>query len=441
MDSHHDRLPSQDGSEVLGRASPAPASPVTGIDRSVIRTLLKLAGNPPVTVGLWDGRVVSAGGPDPVAHLVIRDRRALLRMFLSPDVGFGDSYADGLIEVEGDLVQFLESVYRALGAAPPGVLRTVLMRWVNRPRPNSLATARDNIRHHYDIGNDFYRLWLDERMVYTCAYYRSASATLEEAQIAKLDHVCRKLRLEPGLSVVEAGCGWGALALHMARHYGARVMAYNISRQQLAYAREQARAQGLEDRVTFVEDDYRNITGRFDRFVSVGMLEHVGPEHYQALGRVIHRTLEPDGLGLIHTIGRNSPRPNNAWTERRIFPGSRPPSLSEMARIFEPWDFSVLDVENLRRHYARTCQDWLGRFDRVADRVEQTFDRRFVRMWRLYLAGSVSAFSTGSLQLFQVVFAPGASNAVPWTRYHVYREDGAGSDPRAAAPVAQDARR
>jgi cyclopropane-fatty-acyl-phospholipid synthase len=261
-------------------------------------------------------------------------------------------------------------------------------------------------------------------MVYTCAYYPRAETSLAEAQVAKMDHVCRKLQLAPGQRVVEAGCGWGALALHMARHYGVEVRAYNISHQQIAFARERARAEGLEDRVTFVEDDYRTIRGRYDRFVSVGMLEHVGPEHYRELGRVIHDCLDPTGLGLVHTIGRNYPRPNNPWTERRIFPGSRPPSLSEMALIFEPWDLSILDVENLRRHYGRTCQDWLTRFERAADQVERMFDSRFVRMWRLYLAGSVAAFTTGSLQLFQVVFAPGQSNQVPWTREHLYRPGG-----------------
>jgi cyclopropane-fatty-acyl-phospholipid synthase len=235
-----------------------------------------------------------------------------------------------------------------------------------------------------------------------------------------MNHVARKLRLTPGQTVFEAGCGWGALALHLAQHYGAKVRAYNISREQLAYARERARTQRLEDRVEFVEDDYRNIRGTCDRFVSVGMLEHVGPEHYRQLGRVICDCLAPDGAGLIHTIGRNQPAPNNPWTERRIFPGSLPPSLSEITRIFEPYDFSVLDVENLRLHYARTCSDWLERFTRAEPTVERMFDRRFVRMWRLYLAGSVAAFSTGGLQLFQVVFAPGASNDVPWTREHLY---------------------
>lgn len=421
MEKHSQGLPAADDEVTAGLAdSPGTKSVVTAFDRWAVRTLMSLGGDPPFAVHLWDGSQAYTPRTEPLTRVHIRERRALLRMLLTPDVGFGDSYSDGLVDVEGDLVEFLEALYRAMAGARKSPLRRAVLDWLTRPRSNSLATARDNIRHHYDIGNAFYRLWLDREMVYTCAYYTHLEATLEEAQLAKMDHVARKLRLAPGQTVFEAGCGWGALALHLARHYGVKVRAYNISREQLAHARERAHAEGLADRVEFVEDDYRNIRGTCDRFVSVGMLEHVGPEHYRQLGKVIRDCLAPNGLGLIHTIGRNQPAPNNPWTERRIFPGSRPPSLSEMTRIFEPDDFSILDVENLRLHYARTCADWLERFNAAEETVERMFDRRFVRMWRLYLAGSVSAFSTGGLQLFQVVFAPGASNEVPWTREHLY---------------------
>lgn len=424
MEKHSQGLPAADDEVTAGLADTREASSrVNGFDRWAVRTLMSLGGDPPFTVHLWDGSTAFTPRTQPVSSVHIRERRALLRMLLTPDVGFGDSYSDGLVDVEGDLVEFLQALYRAMASARHSPLRRAVLDWLTRPRSNSLASARENIRHHYDIGNAFYRLWLDPQMVYTCAYYTHPEATLEEAQLAKMDHVARKLRLEPGQTVFEAGCGWGALALHLARHYGVKVRAYNISREQLAYARDRVRAEGLADRVEFVEDDYRNIRGTCDRFVSVGMLEHVGPEHYRQLGKVIRGCLTPNGLGLVHTIGRNQPAPNDPWTERRIFPGSRPPSLSEMMRIFEPDDFSVLDVENLRLHYARTCADWLGRFNGVEETVERMFDRRFVRMWRLYLAGSVSAFSTGSMQLFQVVFAPGASNEVPWTREHLYRTD------------------
>jgi cyclopropane-fatty-acyl-phospholipid synthase len=198
------------------------------------------------------------------------------------------------------------------------------------------------------------------------------------------------------------------------------VRAFNISREQVAYARERAAREGLSGQVEYVEDDYRNISGRFDAFVSVGMLEHVGVANYEALGAVIRRALQGRGRGLIHSIGRNYPAPLQPWIEKRIFPGAYPPSLGEMMGIFEPSNLSILDVENLRLHYARTLRDWLVLYENASERVRQMFDEKFVRMWRLYLAGSVAAFTTGTLQLFQVVFAPGESNDVPLTRAHLY---------------------
>jgi cyclopropane-fatty-acyl-phospholipid synthase len=308
--------------------------------------------------------------------------------------------------------------------SPPNATDSIANRvisWLHRPRRNTLAGSRDNIHRHYDLGNDFYSLWLGQTMAYTCAYYPHADASLDEAQVAKMEHVCRKLRVSGGDSVVEAGCGWGSLALHIAGRYGAKVRAFNISKEQLEFARRQAREQGLDHRVEFIEDDYRNITGTYDVFVSVGMLEHVGVENYPELGNVIARSLTGEGRGLIHSIGRNRPEPLHPWIERRIFPGAYPPSLGEMMRIFEPWNLSVLDVENLRLHYARTLRHWLDRYDSVLDKVRSMFaDESFVRMWRLYLAGSIAGFETGWLQLFQVLITKQDNNAIPLTREYMY---------------------
>ena len=253
-------------------------------------------------------------------------------------------------------------------------------------------------------------------MVYTCAYFPTPDTSLEDAQTAKLDLVCRKLWLQPGETVVEAGCGWGALALHMARHYGVTVKAYNVSREQIRTARERAKAAGLDGRVEFIDDDYRAIRGQFDVFASVGMLEHVGLRNYRCLGEVIDRCLRPGGRGLIHSIGRDEAGPLNSWIEKRIFPGAYAPCLREMMQVLEPRRFSVLDVENLRLHYALTLQHWLDRFEAASSRVAEMFDEGFVRAWRLYLAGSLAGFRTGTLQLFQVLFARHASNDIPWTR-------------------------
>ena len=221
---------------------------------------------------------------------------------------------------------------------------------------------------------------------------------------------------------MEAGCGWGALALHMARHYGVTVRAFNISHEQIQFARARARQEGLEEQVEFVEDDYRNIHGSFDVFVSVGMLEHVGPEHYKQFGRVIHRTVGDEGRGLLHFIGRNRPLPLQPVDSQAHLPGGSVPTIREAMDIFEDRNYSVLDVENLRLHYAKTLEHWLDRFERSADVVEKEFGTEFVRAWRVYLAGSMAAFRMGTLQLFQIVFCGRDCRKIPWTRAHLYAE-------------------
>jgi cyclopropane-fatty-acyl-phospholipid synthase len=417
------------------RAAPArPASPPAAaelpaearsessrLDRRLLSRLYELLGAPPVQLATRDGACVGAPEGASVARVTFATRATLLSILVDPSVRFGDAYSAGTVTVDGDLVSLLEVVYRAraTGSRPGSLLRRSIAA-LHRPRANTLAGSRDNIHHHYDIGNEFYSLWLGPTMAYTCAYYPTPTATLDEAQSAKMDHVCRKLRLRSGESVVEAGCGWGTLALHMARNYGVRVRAFNISHEQIAYARLRAAREGLSGSVEYVEDDYRNISGHYDAFVSVGMLEHVGVRNYEQLGRVAERCLGGRGRGLIHSIGRNYPAPLQPWIEKRIFPGAYPPALSEMSRIFEPSNLSILDVENLRLHYAQTLRHWLALYEAASERVRAMFDERFVRMWRLYLAGSIAAFTTGTLQLFQVVFAPGDSNDVPWTRAHQY---------------------
>lgn len=392
------------------------------LEGRLLRRLLSSLGDAPVRMTLWNGESVFTGGADCVAGIRFADRATLLKVFANPDLNLGEAYVDGSVEVEGDLVKLIETVYlsRRKARAPWFGGRSRIARWLNRTRRNTPSAARQHIHQHYDIGNDFYRLWLDRQLVYTCAYFPDPAMPLEDAQVAKMDYVCRKLRLKPEESVVEAGCGWGSLALHMATRYGVRVKAFNISREQIAYARDRARALGVGDRVEFIEDDYRNIPGQYDAFVSIGMLEHVGRDHHRELGRVIDRCLGRDGRGLLHSIGQIPGLPLNPWIQKRIFPGAYPPTLSEMAAILEPREFSVLDVENLRLHYALTLEHWLRRFEDARERVRDMFDERFVRIWRLYLAGSLAAFNTGELHLFQVLFARDRSNQVPWTRAYLY---------------------
>jgi cyclopropane-fatty-acyl-phospholipid synthase len=397
-----------------------PAAWAEPFDRWALGRIRQELAGAPVVVRLWDGQSVDLGDQPPVASVLIHDRRTLLGLILRPELEFGEAYTDGRLEVQGDLTQLFDATNRAVAShAKQRPWRTHLARVVVGASPSD---ARRNIHQHYDLGNEFYSLWLDEKLVYTCAYFDAADVSLEDAQRAKLDYVCRKLRLQPGDEVVEAGCGWGALALHMARHYGVRVRAYNISASQLLYARERAAREGLSDRVSFIDGDYRSIQGRCDAFVSIGMLEHVGPRQYRALGEVIDRVMDPvRGRGLLHFIGRNVPMPFNAWTERYIFPGAYAPTLGELTPdVFESHGVAVQDVENLRLHYAATLAHWQQRFEHQADRVRAMFDDAFVRAWRMYLASARAGFLSGDLQLYQVVFGRASDNDVPGTRRGLY---------------------
>lgn len=398
------------------------------LEGRLVRYLLRSLGDPPLQFTLWNGESITPGTDRVLGSLRIADRASLFKLLINPNLYFGDAYSDGSIEVEGDLARLLEAVYvhRRKPLSSFSRWLTLAAKWMSHGRPNTLSAARHNIHRHYDLGNAFYSLWLDQHMSYTCAYFPTPDATLEQAQLAKMDLICRKLRLRAGETVVEAGCGWGALALHMAKQYGVRVKAFNISREQIAYAKARARALNLQERVEFIEDDYRNISGRYAAFVSVGMLEHVGPGQYDELGRLIDRCLAGDGRGLLHSIGQNQPGPFNPWIVKRIFPGAYPPTLREMASVLEPQGFSVIDVENLRLHYALTLTHWLRRFEDAREQVSAMYDARFVRAWRLYLCGSLAAFTTGELQLFQMLFTRRSNNDLPWTRAHLYEPRAAG---------------
>jgi cyclopropane-fatty-acyl-phospholipid synthase len=385
------------------------------LDRWLIRKLRLRLGDSRVAISLWDEPVDKTAE----AIVVFNDRGALWQTLVNPALHFGDLYSAGRISIHGELLVVLDEAYRYLEPLK-GKHRWLASAKLIAP---DFSESRRNIHHHYDLGNDFYRLWLDrDWMQYTCAYYPTPDCTIEQAEAAKLHHVARKLRLKAGEHVVEAGGGWGGLAIFMAKHYGVHVRSFNISKEQIAYSREWAERESLSDRVEFVEDDFRNISGTYDAFISVGMLEHVGPGNYEKMGHLMRRVIKPEGRGLVHTIGRDYPDRLNAWIDKRIFPGAHPPTLREMMDLFEASRLSVLDVENIRLHYAATLRDWLERYEENVDAVRKQFDESFVRAWRLYLAGSIMAFLRGNLQLFQVVFSRSGMNQIPATRAHIYQD-------------------
>jgi cyclopropane-fatty-acyl-phospholipid synthase len=286
------------------------------------------------------------------------------------------------------------------------VLRRVSRMFKKGQQANPIGKAQQNVAHHYDLGNDFYKLFLDEGLQYSCAYFTNDDETLEQAQRNKLRLLAAKLNLSPGLKILDIGCGWGDLALYLARLADVEVVGVTLSKEQFELANARARKAGLDNRVRFELKDYRNVEDRFDRIVSVGMFEHVGVHHYGEFFGKINELMDDDGLALIHSIGHMSP-PGTAspWLRKYIFPGAYSPALSEVFEVVEQNSLWVTDLEFLRLHYAKTLAHWAQRFEANRDKVEAMYDARFARMWEFYLISAEMMFRTGSQLVFHMQLA------------------------------------
>ena len=356
----------------------------------------------------------------------IRDAGTARRLLLDPELVLGECYMEGSLIIEGDDVQgLLEIVVRnransadlSLSARALTTLRHLRRL---RDQSNPEARARRNVAHHYDLTPSIYDLFLDSDRQYSCAYFPDSTVSLDAAQAAKKAHIARKLLIEPGMNVLEIGCGWGGLALTLARDYGAKVTAITLSQEQLTIARERAKVVGLADRVLFELSDYRSLRGQYDRIVSVGMFEHVGTPNFGTFFDVVRDRLVEDGVALIHTIGRTAPPcATNPWIAKHIFPGGYVPSLSEVAEAIQNTGLRVGDIECLRLHYAMTLHCWFDRFSAKAEVAAALKDERFVRMWRYYLAASEQTFRHGAQDVFQFQLCRRA-DAVPITRDYLY---------------------
>lgn len=391
-----------------------------------------------------DGRSRSFGDGDPAwpqATLRIHHAGAERRILLNPRLGLAEAYMDGAVSVDDeDIMALVELVRRnnpwerggEIGAPRP--LRKFFEQLL-RPlqQLNNLARSRRNVAHHYDLSNDFYRLWLDDDMQYSCAYWPDAAAapadrarstmSLEAAQLAKKAHIAAKLRLTDGQRVLDIGCGWGGTAIYLAQHANVTVHGITLSKEQLVLARERAAAAGVADRVSFELIDYRDLAARepggFDRIVSVGMFEHVGTPQYPTFFRACANLLRDDGVMLLHTIGRmGKPGATDAFTRKYIFPGGYIPALSEVLAASEPVRMIASDIELLRMHYALTLRAWDERVAANRTAIIAMFDERFYRLWRFYLAGATAAFENGGMANFQIQYIR-QRRAVPLTRNYI----------------------
>ena len=367
-----------------------------------------------------DGRTHAVGGVSEAdAPLIVRihDHATLARIARRPGLAVGEAYMDGALTIErGTLYDFLAVATRNMRHLKPPRGLFGLRR--GRPR-NRRAAARRNVAHHYDLSGELYRLFLDEDRQYSCAYFADPGMSLEEAQAAKKRHLAAKLLLEPGQRVLDIGAGWGGLALTLADEHEADVLGVTLSTEQLNEARKRASRRGLHRRARFELCDYRDVKGTFDRIVSVGMFEHVGPAHYDAFFDTIARLLDAKGVAVLHTIGRfDGPSGGNAWIEKYIFPGGTIPALSQITAAVERSGLILTDVEVLRLHYADTLREWSKRFAANREQVRALYDERFCRMWEFYLAGAEAGFREGALVVFQLQLAKDRS-VVPLTRDYI----------------------
>ncbi len=391
---------------------------VANIYQSLLRRLYLSAGSPQLKIILWNNIQVS----HPVAQyqIKIHNRATLFKLLLHPDFYFGEAYTQGHISINGDLVAILEQIVIGRKKRSTKIFRRLANAIYKFTKHVSRKQKISDIHQRYSLNHKFYERWLDkELMSYTCAYFPNSEYELETAQLAKMDYICRKLELKPGDTVVEAGGGWGGLALYMAKTYGVNVHSYIISPEQIIYARKKCQLVQLDHLVSYVEADYREIVGQFDVFVSLGMIEQIGLNHYAELQQAISRCLKTNGRGLIQSIGRNHADQANAWLNTQMFPATQFPSLQQILNTIGQ-NHTVLDIENLRLHYAETLSHWLQRFEANVDTFKTQFDNEFTRAWRLYLCGSIASFTTGRLQLFQILFTREQNNEIAWSRDHLY---------------------
>jgi len=377
-----------------------------------------------VTVKYWDGEEVKYGNPHSQVKIIFNKPLPLNFDLTDPMLSLGECYMDEIIDFEGNMEEIMKLIYinkDNFYSEKNGILNSAV---------KTLNTAalklkqKNNIQHHYDLGNDFFTLWLDETMSYSCGYFKSHSDSLYEAQLQKIDHILRKLQLKPGEKLLDIGSGWGQLIIRAARDYGVEAVGITLSEEQYKATFDQIESRGLMGKVEVKLLDYLDLEENnyhFDKIVSVGMFEHVGLDNLAKYMEKVNKLLKPGGLSLIHSIMGTHEDGVNSWINNYIFPGGYLPSLRETISFLPQYDFHLLHAESLRLHYAKTLDRWHKNYLRNWDTIEEKFGRRFARMWSLYLQGCAANFRVSGLNIYQLLFSKGLNNNLELNLEHIYK--------------------
>ncbi|WPC41946.1 cyclopropane-fatty-acyl-phospholipid synthase family protein [Clostridium sp. JS66] len=388
------------------------------IDKIFYKNLFKNLFSDTCEVRFWDGEVEKYGEGESKFTIVFNEHISKADIIRDPFITFGEGYMTKKLDIEGDIQKVIESLYNNKESFLSNGNK--YMDLIKR-MSNTIKNSKEYIQHHYDIGNDFYKLWLDSTMTYSCGYFKSNDDSLETAQKNKVKHILKKLCLEEGQTLLDIGCGWGELIITAAKQYKVKAMGITLSSEQFAKVNERIKDEALEDLVQVKLTDYRELENvKFDRIVSVGMVEHVGKEHIGEYFNAVNNLLNEKGVSMLHCITAIGEGGTNTWIDKHIFPGGYIPSVKELIDNMTEYKFYLNDVESLRRHYGRTLEHWARNFENALPEIRKTKDETFIRMWRLYLDACAASFNCGNIDIHQFLFVKGVNNELPWTREYMY---------------------
>ncbi|HHV3457232.1 TPA: class I SAM-dependent methyltransferase [Streptococcus agalactiae] len=391
------------------------------MDSLIIKQLIKSTFDIPLQVTYPNGNIETYNGSNPHVKLKLNKNFSVSELSKDPSIVLGEAVMDGDIEIYGSIQELILSAYRC----GDSFLRNSKFSKLIPKQFHDKKHSKSDIQKHYDIGNDFYKLWLDDTMTYSCAYFKHENDSLEQAQLNKVHHILNKLNAQPGGKLLDIGCGWGTLIITAAKEYGLNATGITLSEEQASFITKRIKEEGLENKVTVLIKDYRDIRETYDYITSVGMFEHVGKENLSQYFQTISKRLNINGLALIHGItgqmGGNHGSGTNSWINKYIFPGGYIPRLTENLNHIASAGLQIADLEPLRRHYQKTLELWTKNFHNALPEVQKTHDKRFINMWDLYLQSCAASFESGNIDIFQYLLSKGVSkDTMPMTRDYMY---------------------